>query len=470
MRIALIFPPYTPKIFSENLDVVDEEFCLAPPLILAYVAAILEQHGHEVILLDARALGLSKEEALKRLRAFKPQLLGFRSEAYHFHDALEWIGYLRKNLGVPVVTGGPNLSLYPRETLAHPEIDYGIIGEAFYSLPRLVEMLGDWDALSRLPGIGYKDKGGVVLTSPEEREAKLDDYPFPARHLLPNEKYYAFPSQRKNFTIMVTSTGCPYGCVFCAIPGHARYRWRSPGNVVDEIEECCKEFGVREIDFFDAVLFTNKKRMMAIFDEIGRRRLKVEWSCRSRVDTVDKELLRAAAAAGCRRIYYGIESADPAILKAINKEVDLEQVKAAIRWSRECGIGALGFFMVGNPGETRQSVERTIAFAKGLDLDFVQVCRTIAKPGTDLDKKIIAETDKDYWRAHVAGEKMIGRLPAPWTALSEKEMERLTRMFYLKFYIRPAVIGRCLLRLKSFAELIKYARAALKMVFYRKKL
>src|SRR3989338_8782939 len=130
MKITLVFPPYRHKIFSENLSTVDEEFCLAPPIILAYVAGILEKHGHKVILIDARALNLSKEETLSRLELFEPDIIGFRAETYHFHDALDWIRYFKQHLKVPVISGGINLLLYPKETLSHPEVDYGIIGEA----------------------------------------------------------------------------------------------------------------------------------------------------------------------------------------------------------------------------------------------------------------------------------------------------------------------------------------------------
>ncbi|MBM3254106.1 MAG: hypothetical protein FJZ16_07630, partial [Candidatus Omnitrophica bacterium] len=160
MKIALIFPPYSHKIFSENLSTVDEEFCLAPPIILAYVAAILEKNGHNVILVDARALGLSKEEALQRIRKFNPDILGFRSETYHFHDALEWVRFLKSELDIPVITGGVNMTLYPEEALSHREIDYGIIGEAIETLPEFILALENGKNFKDIPSIAYRDKEG----------------------------------------------------------------------------------------------------------------------------------------------------------------------------------------------------------------------------------------------------------------------------------------------------------------------
>lgn len=468
MRVALVFPPYTHKIFSENLSTVDEEFCLAPPIILAYVAAILERHGHKVTLIDARALNLSKEDVLKQLKLFQPDILMFRSETYHFHEALEWVRYFKESLKIPVVTGGINLTLYPKETLSYPEIDYGIIGEAIESLPRFLAALENADSFKQIPGLVYKDSNGsIMINPPSEKYVDFDLYPFPARHLLPNEKYYSFISQLKNFTIMLTSTGCPFRCTFCAIHPNTKYRVRSPKNVVDEIEICYRDFNVREIDFFDAVLFCGKERVTEIFREMKKRKINIEWSCRSRVDVVDEDILRDAATAGCRQIYYGIESVDHRVLGAINKDIKLEQIKQAIKWSKKYGIRTMGFFMVGNPGETKESVRKTIAFAKELGLDFIQVCRTIAKPGSDLDKIMIEKTGKDYWRNYILGIKINGRLPAPWTNLSQSEIEALTKEFYLKFYLRPSILWRRFLQLKSFQEFARYIKVGWKMLLQR---
>lgn len=471
MKVALVFPPYTHKVFSENLSTVDEEFCLAPPIILAYVAAILERAGHKVILIDARALNLSKSDVLEKLEFFKPDILAFRAESYHFYDALDWISYLKRYLKIPVIAGGPNLFLYPEETISHPEIDYGIIGEAIESLPMLLRIIEDKGDLSRIPGIAYKDsQGKACLNNFPGKYIDFDLYPFPARHLLPNDRYYSFISQRKNFTIMVTSTGCPFRCSFCAIHPTTKYRLRSPLNVVDEIEICYKEFGVREIDFFDATFFLGKTRAFQIFREINRRKLKIEWSCRSRVDVVDEDILREASSAGCRQVYYGIESVNSQVLGTIKKDIELSEVKNAIKISNRYGIKTMGFFMVGNPGDTKESVRDTIAFAKDLGLDFIQVCRAIAKPGTELDKMMIGTTGNDYWRKHIKGARIKGRLPTPWSGLSENQIEALTKEFYIKFYFRPNILWKRIFQLKSFSEFVRYAKVGTKMLLQKSEL
>jgi len=463
MRVALVHCPIKHKVFSENIKVVDEEFCLAPPICLAYVASILEQAGHKVILVDAHALGLTKEKTAYLIKRFSPDVIGFRLDTYQFYETLDWIRYLKKNVGVPVIAGGINFSLYPEESL-HEGIDYGIIGEAVESLPRLLSALENNEIISDIEGLVYRNNGTVMKNEPSGKPVDFNSYPYPARHLLPNERYYSVISQRKNFTIMITSKGCPYKCIFCAI-SKLSYSVRSPKNVVDEMEQCYKDYKIREIDFFDAVFFLNRQRALEICRQIIGRKIKIEWSCRSRVDLVDEELLRVASLAGCRQIYYGIESAAPAILERINKKVDIEQVKQAIKLSRKFGIRTLGFFMIGNPGDTRISLDKTIRFMRQTKLDFVQVCRTIAKPGTDLDLLLKQETGRDYWRDYIIGGLDGRRLPAPWTNLSQKEIESYVKKAYYSFYFRPVYIFKTVLRARSFSELWRYFRVGVRMFF-----
>jgi len=467
MRIALVFPKYTHKDFSENLKIVNEEFCFAPPIILAYVAAILEQNGHKVIILDARALNLSNKELLLKLKTFKPDLLGFRAESYHFHDALECITYLKHGLSIPVFAGGPNLSYYLEDTMSYRQIDYGIIGEAVTSLPKLVAALENNGRISGIEGIAYRENGQLKVSVAIPEPLDFNAFPFPARHLLPNEKYYSFPSQRRNFTIMVTTKGCPYKCSFCAI-NCLPYSERSADRVVEEIEECVRRYRVREIDIFDATFFYNRKRDMEIFSQIIKRRIPVEWSCRTRVDLVDGELLDMAYRAGCRRIYYGIESASLEVLKTINKGITPLKIKEAIALTRKHKIRTLGFFMFGAPGETIETIEKTIEFSRELKLDFIQICKTIAKPGSKLDILLKTETGRDYWSEYISGKS--GRncppFPMPWTDLSNEELIGYLKKGYIRFYFRPSQILRIIFRIKSIDELFRYIAVSLKMVMF----
>jgi len=465
MRVALIHPPFRHHKFSENLKVVDEEFILAPPIILAYVAAIAEKAGHKVKLIDAHTLKLDKFEVKKELEIFKPDIIGFRLDTYTFQDALSWIKYLKRELKVPIITGGINLSLYPKEVMTYQEIDFGLIGEALYSFPQFLKAFEEKKDFSSIPGLCYRKDEKVIINKPGEKLYSFDAYPFPARHLLPNHLYHSFVSQKKNFTIMLTSTGCPFKCNFCAIAGLKHYRERSPESVIREIEECYYDYGVREIDFFDATFFVNKKRCLEIFEGIRKKRLKITWTCRSRVDLVDEELLKEAKRSGLRMIFWGIESGVKDVLNGINKEIEPEQAEKAVRLAKKYGIRNLGFLMLGSPGEREKDIKRTMEWAKELGLDYVQICRTIPKPGSELHQKL-KEQGKDYWRDFILGKEKERRIYVPGRVISEERLEELLKRAYYSFYFRPKYVLHTLFKTRSLGELFRYIRVALRMLFH----
>ncbi|MCX7716118.1 MAG: radical SAM protein [Endomicrobia bacterium] len=473
MKIAIIFPPFRHRKFSENLKVVDEEFTLSPPIILAYVAAIAEQAGHDVILIDAHALKLTKEQVLLRITNFRADLLAFRVETYNFPETLRWIQYLKVSTGKPVLVGGINMDLYPLETMSHKEIDFGLAGEVIHTLPEFLKCLENNKSFSHIPGLYWRDDntGEVKFNPAVKNTVDFDLYPYPARNLLPNEVYHSFVSQHKNFTIMLTQTGCPYRCKFCAIAAikHYRkpaYRKRSWEKVVKEIEQCYYDYGIREIDIFDATFFIDKDRDIKICQEIRKRGIKIEWTCRSRVDIVDEDILKEAALAGCRMIFWGIESGSQNVLDAVNKDIKLEQTFRAIKLARKYGIRNLGFLMIGNPKDTVATIKQTIKFAKKLDLDYVQICRTIAKPSTELHKELIELTGRDYWREYTIGTVEDERIPVPWSSLTQKKVEELLKFAYYSFYFRPLFVLKTIMKTKSVEELLRYVKVGIRMLFH----
>jgi len=239
---------------------------------------------------------------------------------------------------------------------------------------------------------------------------------------------------------------------------------RPAESVLAEIKECVEKYGIKEIDFFDATFFLPRKRALKIFKGIQEAGWDIEWACRSRVDVVDDEILREAGKAGCARIYFGIESSHPDVLEEINKEIDVDEIQGAVDLAHKHGIKVMGFFMVGNPGETIESINDSIRFAKELDLDFVQFSRTIAKPGTQLARELAEQTGTDYWQKFIRGDIGEERLPTPWTDLSHDEIEKQTKLAYYKFYFRPGFVLKTIYRSRSFREVWRYIRVGLKML------
>jgi radical SAM superfamily enzyme YgiQ (UPF0313 family) len=463
MRLGLVFNPFSYKLHEENLKIVQRFFGLFPPLSLAWVAGIAEKAGHEVTIIDARTLRLSREDVLDRLRQFAPDVIGFMMTTYMYRETLEWIQYLKKNLNVPVIVGGYNLRVYPRESVAPPEIDFGVVEHAYYTLPKLFEELAGHRRFGDVPGLVYKQNSKTIVT-PHEMPIDFDKFPSPARHLLPNELYAEFPTERRNFTVMVTSLGCPRQCGFCEAGG-TLYGPRRPETVVAEIEECYTKYGVREIDIFDYEFPIFRDRTLEICRLLKEKKLDLEWACRARVDSVDEQLLREMKDAGCRRIYYGIESGVQEILDRVNKGVALRKVEETVRMTKEMGMRPLGFFLVGAPGDTRETVKQTVKFAKRLDLDYVQFSKTLAKPLTPLWKQVVEKTGYDYWREYILGNVSDQALPRPWTELTNEEIDRLARRAYLKFHLRPGFLIRSVLRVRSWSEFKRKFRALCEMLF-----
>ena len=464
MKIGLVFAPYNHKKFEENITIVDEEFGVFPPINLAYGAAVMEKAGHEVIIIDANARNLSNMQVVDEMERFAPDLIGAYFSTYMFNQTLDTMRQVKERVKVPVLAGGINLLLYPAESLTHKTIDYGIIGESTRNLPDFLSRLENNEDISDIPGLAFRKDGEIVLNEPSHDTMPFDEYPFPSRHLLPNELYYSFISQLKNFTVQVTALGCPFKCTFCAI-AKIPYRFRSPENIAEESEKAQKDFNINEFDIFDADFPVQKKRTLAIIEEWRKRNLKFEWSCRARVDSLDEELVKEMAKSGCRQAYLGIESADPEALKEMRKGITLNQTEKTIRLCKRYDIRPLGFFMVGNPGETLESIKHTVDYAKTLKLDFAQFSRLIPKPQTDLDLELIESTGYDYWRQWVLGNEVERRLPNPWTDLGEEEIEDLTKKAYYSFYFRPRMVIRHVLRVRSVSEFFRFVKVGFEMLF-----
>jgi radical SAM superfamily enzyme YgiQ (UPF0313 family) len=468
MRVAFVFNPFAYKLHEENLRIVQRYFGLFPPLSMSWVAAIAEKAGHEAILIDARTLRLTPDQVLGRLREWKPDILGFMMTTYMFRETLDWIRYLKGGLkGIPVMVGGYNLRVYPKESVAPPEIDFGCYNSAYHTVPALLAELEGGRHFENVPGLIWK-RNGACLQNDYGEDPDFNLYPNPARHLLPNELYAEFPTERKNFTVMVTSKGCPRGCLFCEA-GRTRYNPRRPEIVLAEMQECYDKYGIREIDIFDYEFCIDRKRALAICKGIQDRKLDVIWACRSRVDSVDDELLREMAAAGCNRIYYGLEFGQQDLLDRVNKGITLEKIRETIQMTHRHGIRSLGFFLVGGPGETRETVRQTVKFAKSLNLDYVQFSKVTAKPLTQLWRDLVDQTGYDYWREYILGNTEEKALPRPWTTLTNDEIDELARNAYIKYHSRPFFLLRHALKVRSWAEFKRKFFAFLEMAFRQEK-
>ncbi len=456
MKIALITPKmempklkYTRKVqrqYSNRGQVF-------PNLSLCYIAAQLEKAEHEVRIFDANALGLSIEDTIAQVREFSPQLIGFNLLTESFLDTLEWIKAVKQAINVPVMVGGFHLKIYPRETLSYRCIDYAVIGDGFTATPELVaEIESGAKNLNRIKGIGYREDDQVVLTEPRDDRTTLDDVPLPARHLIPNERYTTILTKHWPITVMLTSTGCPFHCLYCDMTGFSKLR--DPIGVVDEMEECVNKFGIREIFIQDETFTVNKKRVITICEEILRRGLKFDFAIRTRPDRVDLEMLKTMRTAGCIRVNYGFEVADEEVSRRIKRDIPIETMHSSVSWAKEAGLVTLGFFLLGCPGETVESIKKNISLAVSLDTDFVSISKLVPVPHSELYELIKKRTGIDYWREFTLGNReIINQIAYYDSQVQGKELDLWLKKAYQTFYLRPAHIARTLKRVRSLKEL-----------------
>ena len=372
---------------------------------------------------------------------------------------------------LPIILGGAHATLLPKETLATaPEVDIIIRGGGEETVVELMRALENKQPLSNVAGISYRKDGEVVTNPAWSGSIDLDSLPFLAYHLLPWRKYRPHPPHGRAlpFAAIITSRGCPYNCCYCSKPIFGtKFRGQSPARVLEEVAYLNKKFGIREIAFYDDVFTLDKKRAYNIADGIIRSGLKIYWTCETRVNLIDKELLQHIKRAGCYSIAYGIESGSPEMLSTIDKGISLEQVEQAVRLSREAGLQVIGYFMIGSPGESPQTIRQTIQFAKRLKLDFAQFAVTTPFPGTKLYERYLIERKGAVipWESFVyAGSGGAVTPVFESNLLSREDIQYWARRAYREFYLRPSYLWQRMRSVKSFGDL-KVSVRGLSMLF-----
>jgi len=473
MKLALVYPPFYHKPFNENLPTVDDEFGVFPYISYGYVAREALSAGWRVRLFDAAADGLGYEATRDEIRRFDPDLLAFPAHAAQtFRDMLRYAQRLKADTGLPILVGGYETGYYPREIMSHGCFDYMCHGAVSPFLPEFLLAFERGRGYGRVPGLVYR-AGDELAFNPRRDEVPFDRLPIPTREIFDNGLYWSHVSQRRSYTVGMSSVGCPFACDFCCMR-ETGFAPRSAGVVFEEMATASQAHGIREFDWFDPVMLQDKPRITELADRLIEGRLDLIWSARTRIEPllesrrsgrVDERFIARLAESGCRRLFVGIESASPEILRGIHKGLDVTPAREVFQALRDHGIMVLGFFMIGSPGETRRTAMRTIRFARSLPLDYAQFSMTTMKPHTALEEEHMERAlGMDYWREYVRGRVDERPLPAPWTDLTRDEIEALTKRAYLLFYSRPEYIMRIVREVETPAELAKYVRVALQLV------
>lgn len=341
-----------------------------PPLSLAYLAAVLESNGVEVQVLDFLVTRYRPEKVRQKLEEYRPQLVGVTCVTLNYYLAAEMLEVCKTvNPDIVTVIGGPHASFTPKETLLEaPWIDIVVIGEGERTIVELVKTVAGGGNLYDIAGIAFMDQSTLVKTDPRPFIDDIDSLPLPARHLIPLSRYRALGSP----CTIITSRGCPYGCIFCSgrrMLGR-KVRFRDPGLVVDEIEKIKQDYGFQQVNIVDDTFTVNYPHAYQICEEMLRRNLNTNWSAFARVDNMTDELAALMKQAGCNMVLFGVESADEGILKTIRKGLTPDDVRDGVRIATGAGIQVYCSFIIGLPGESPDTIQKSISFTNEINRNY----------------------------------------------------------------------------------------------------
>lgn len=443
---------------------------LRPPDWLAYATAVLENAGEEVELYDFPAMNWDKAKLRQLVREKQPQFVVLDSTTPSIYSDIECARICKEESQAKVIMVGTHSSVLPEQTLqeANGAVDVIAIGEYDYAVR---EIIVGWERLKNIAGICYPNNGEFVRTSPRLLIEDLDTLPFPARHHLDITKYFD-AGRLYPYIDIIAGRGCPYQCTFCVWPevmyGH-KYRLRSAKNVVDEIEYCLKLFPhLKRGEFFfeDDTFTVNKERALAICEEILHRGLKITWSANARPDIYDSGLFGKMKKAGCRELLVGFESGDQQVLGRMKKGLRVEDSVEFMKVAKEAGLQVHGCFVFGMPGETRESMEKTLNFALKLDLTTIQFAGAVPYPGTEYYRYCQAQglLKAKSWADWLAGGEQATVVDYP--GLSSKEINDYVDKGLKAFYFRPGYMWKFLLNTRNPQDLYRKVKGAMNFIAY----
>lgn len=446
-RVLLINPPW---VIGEDKNLWKGVASCWASLGLAYIAAVLEKSGHTVFYLDCSAEHFTVGDTEKALKKY-PDLdfVGITATTPLINNALAIAESAKKIFPeVKTILGGVHPSVMPDEVLKNDQVDFVVIDEGEITTCELA----DGKNISMIFGLCYKRDGQMIKNPPRPLIQNLDGIPSPAYHLLPMDKYYPAIGSYKRLPAMIlfATRGCPGRCTFCYRTFRGIVRKRSAGNIINEIKILQRDYGIKEVAFYDDTFTLFKDVIGEFCDIIINEKIDLTWSCFTRVDYVSEELLRLMKRAGCHLILFGVESGDEQILKNINKKISLNQVEQIVKLARKVGIETRASFMFGNQGETEETIKKTIDFAIKLDPDEAQFNIATAYPGTEL---FYWAKDRGYITTFNWDDYSMSNVVLNLPGLPPQKLQFYYELAHRRFYFRPRIIIRRLSHIRTWSQL-----------------
>ena len=368
------------------------------PIGLVFVAAALEKSGFQVKILDNYLLGKPIDEVKTEIINLNPELVGITCSSVTYSQCVQTAKAVKEVLpSCKVVVGGWHPSYNPESMLEHSEIDFVVMGEgerAMVELAAQISMGENSVSITDVAGVAFRHEGKIIKNTPKFI-SNMDEIPFPAFHLLSINLYdrsmeYLSVKPVDNMSI---ARGCPFNCAFCETSRlwGKTCRSFSPQRVVEDIQHLIANYGTKGIYFVNDNFTLRKEKTIELCQLIRKNKIDIEWICDTRADLLSQDLLKEMKTAGCKTIWFGIESGSPRILEKLHKDVTLEQTENAIKMCKDEGIQTACSFLLGIPGETIEDMKATFKFARKIDTDWCRFNIFVAVPGSALYDEVISK-------------------------------------------------------------------------------
>jgi radical SAM superfamily enzyme YgiQ (UPF0313 family) len=355
-----------------------------PPWYLAYSAAILEKDNIPVDLIDAVATGMDNNSFVKYVDKKNPELLIAEVSTLTINKDLQLMRRIKKDIGCKIALTGSHVTTLCKEILSkNPFIDFILFGEYELTVKDLANKLQTKN-YNNILGLAFRQNDKIKINKRRPLIENLDELPLPARHFLPMDKYNEAFAEVPNQQ-MLSSRGCPYQCVFCVLPQiyyNRRVRYRSPKNVINEMQLVVEEYKPKEIYFDDDSFTLNSQHVLGICKEIKNCNLDVQWSCMGHAK-INEKILREMVDSGCVGVKFGVETASPVIQDKIKKRLNLDEIKNFVKLAKKFKLRTHATYTIGLPGDTKETIKQTLKFAANLNTDSMQISIATPYPGTE---------------------------------------------------------------------------------------
>jgi len=355
---------------------------------IAYLSAILKANGHKTALLDM-TFGVSNKKIIKKIRRFKPDIVGFSVRSGELNYSLKLADFIKQNFGIPIIFGGVGPTVEPLKVIREESVDMICIGEGEFALLELLNKIEENKRIEKTKNIWIKKEGRIITNPVRPLVEDLDLLPFPDRKVFNFRKYL---EARSGVVDFIVSRGCPFNCSYCVNPvlkklysGKGKFvRFRSPQNVFEEIDNVNKKYKIRLIDFQDDV-FTSNFPWLKEFCKEYPKLFDIPFRCNAHVKTLNKFTCRLLKRAGCELVRIGIETGNEKIRQQIlRRPITNNEVFKAIRNAKQAGLRICTYNMIGLPGETIKTIWETIKLNRKISPDSIQISIYQPYPGTDL--------------------------------------------------------------------------------------